>query len=75
MRRFSPQRVREARTRSGKTREVVATEIRRSYQAVSFYERGVVVPPTRVLEDLAFALGCEPGDFFEDEPIAAVVTA
>ncbi len=67
MSRFDPSKLIAARTRAGLSREQVAVAVCRSYESISFYERGHVKPPTPVIERLAGLFGIRAGDLFDDE--------
>jgi transcriptional regulator with XRE-family HTH domain len=69
--RFDADRLVKHRLAADLTREEVAVRLDRSYQSIAFYERGVVVPPTAIIGQLATLFGVEPTDFFTREPAGA----
>lgn len=64
--RFDPARLAQLRRKAGLSREQLAIAVGRSYPSIGFYERGLVVPPVRVLTRLAEVLGASVDDFFEE---------
>lgn len=65
---FCGARLRQLREDAGLSRAEVAVAVGRTAESVYLYELGRIVPPTRMLGELAAALGCDPGDFFA-EPV------
>jgi transcriptional regulator with XRE-family HTH domain len=65
--RFSPTKLTGLRNAQHLTTTQLAVLVNRSFYAVSSWERGVVVPPTKVLADLAQVLHASPADFFIEE--------
>ena len=66
--RFDGHLLRRFRVRLGYSRANVAIAARRSEQTIVLYELGKVVPPVKVVEDLAVCLEVDPGDLFTAEP-------
>lgn len=70
-RQFSGSRLRALRMRAGKPLEQVALDIGRSAYSVQEYERGRVVPPSKVLLAISDSLGCTIDNLFDTPGIAA----
>lgn len=66
MQRFSGERLRQRREAAGRSRELLAHQIGRSFSSVQLYEREAVSPPLAVICQLASVLGCDVADFFEE---------
>lgn len=63
--------VREWRQHRGLTQEALAERIGKTHGAISQLERGLVDYTQGMLEALAYALRCEPGDLLSVNPLMA----
>ena len=65
---FSGTKLREARERAGKSRELLAVEAQLSYNMITLCERGYRSPSRSALLRIAAALGVPPSELVESDP-------